>query len=237
MTDYMARIGRENGSRANEKAVEALFGPGLAEAEKSGMVWPSVNIMHTGRIEVLMRPDITLTRDMKVAIKEINRKSGADFLALKPYDERNIGNLLAERSDGVKRIIIPDSDSAEMIDRLLNEEEALFNDARLLNFQFTEDCESMNADAKTVRLARLFMVAVLARLAEMDSTEAVNALLKYMLAPYFKSAGVNSSDFIFWLTDRSFAAKRIRYFLGNVIRWSEEAGRQLRFVKEFWTYA
>jgi len=210
----------------------------------------SVQQLHSDKIEVLWSQSLGLEDEVSKAIKRINKDRGEGTINIRQFDSPDrLRGFLQSGKKGVKRIIIATPSDGAGITLLAQTSPALLKDVRLLAFNTPDAYRNADSKIKAVHQARIMMIALLARMLEVNredgpKTLAVEALLKVMLRDFVRLDDVNFDRFIAQLGYHDdgediggVISGRISYFLNNIVNLTEELGRTLRFMREFWTYA
>jgi len=208
-------------------------------------IYDTVTLLDARQTEVILPQSFDVTNITREAIQDINKRAGENTIKYTPYSsaEHLKTILIRELPEGMRRIVITETGSSEDINTLLKKSTALFQGERLLNIELPPNYEKMDDENKTVHQARIFMVAILARLLEKDKTPWVETLLKDMLREHLNASAKELNTYIKKLgemeniTDIDTVKKNIQYFLGNVVRLVEILEKEFRLMERFWTSA
>ena len=143
-------------------------------------------------------------------------------------------------------LLDPDKQKPEIagsIAKTAEEDPSLFRDVRLLNIEMPFGYIKMGENRRAVHQSRVITMAILARLIEKDKTPVMlEGLLKSMLEDHIDKSEIDK--FIEKLStpedenvDSERIKERLNYFLGKIVKLSEFIGKQINFLKEFWTAA
>lgn len=223
-------------SRHPEPAQEAE----LREDEKT-LIREPARLFHNQRIKVLMPQTETLTRSVNEMIERMKSISGNENFSCKPYTGSNLDACLKNKEKDEKIIIITTGELSGDVKSLLAGSPELFRDVRVLNVNMPSSYA--DEDEKSRYQARTIVIAILARLYEKGSTPGVEYMLKLMLLNYLEGGAAKVKEFMenLAITDseasKEEVARRILYFLGNIVRFTEILEKEGKMMQEFLTYA
>jgi hypothetical protein len=193
---------------------------------------------------------MTMTDQVKAELDSINERRGGkdrDAIKINPYqDIKTIEDILSQKPEnGALRIIVAEPSIKNDLIRLAQNRPDLFINVRVISMATPENYANMHSNEKSVCLARMITIAVLARLYKKGGSAYIEAVLRDMLAMNLGRDGDRKADGILAVldgsdeerTDASLVVNRIIGCLGAVIMLSQKIGRELRLLKEFWTAA
>ena len=234
-------------------------GPGVMrklKPEELQRIWESVNLLHKTNMHIFVPQSVKLTFEINQAITamklrgvpiEVTRYSVRNDRALQKF----LSELDDEITEGVKKIVLTDTASADAINAYLTTAENLksattFKNVRLLNMVIPGKWKSNQQ--KTVFQAQLLRTAILARLLEEGESHFldIKAQLSETLEDSFTSSEITTGQFIEQLieTDAPEAEpeeilNRIQPFLSGklAIRLIKKLEWDLHALKKFWAAA
>jgi len=244
LTIYAIQIGLDVGPDSKEELT----------ADEQKEVWEAVNTLHASeqKMEVLFAQRFRLTKDTQEAIKNMDGNREKNFVDPRKYsDIKHLEKLLelaAGTDDGVKRIVITENGDKEALRSLVGRRPGLFKNVRLINFTLPDNYDGLDTDGRTYYQAKIFMIAILARLLNGNDTPMIEAVLKGMLQSSLGMDGKNLEDFMNELgrpdtgknlTDKELKelTNRMLYFLKNAVSLVEKCAKEFFLKLEFYTYA
>ena len=229
--------------------------PGVVKLSRDDLknCWQVVNLMDENRIEILMpqRFQAGLTDTMKQALRDIEKRRGADTVKCVPFSgEEHLATLLARPSaSGVKRIVLTEEGSSVFIRELAQDRARFFNGVRVLNVALPYNYASLASNEKTFCQARIILTAILARLYEKGETQMVEYVLTRMLT---NSVNLDENERISDFLDKMAGLKdenadpdkireRIKYCLDKTVSLVAQVARAMEnirlLMKEVWSKA
>jgi len=229
-------------AKRGEVLIDDITSSATVQDEKIN-IWETINLFHNTRIEIILSQSLKIDEDLEKAIRDIKKKHGnIDVVRCKKED---LLNILSEENKGIKRIIMSDEEMSLHINSLMQNDTMVgsFRDVRLLNVRLPEKYSTKHY--KTAYCTKMLTIAILARLLEKGENETpkVEFLLKELLT---NSLDIDLNSFIDTLgrpeeriTELSKIRERLSYFLNikNAIKLITILEKELRIMKEFWTYA
>jgi len=225
------------------------YGNPLTINEERG-VFKAVNELKNHKIEILVAQKVNIDDDVKSAVK--NMGISPDNVKITPCNTTNLEQILRRKEDDVKRIILVDGELALHIQYLMEQERGkteLFRDVKVVNLEIST--EGAKSGTKLKQQARAVMFAVLARLlgeGDEETDQSIEAILKDLIRegtfanqPFDETLLPKFLSYLRAKEDRDTGLgqiqRRVFFFLHERVKLSEDLGRQLRFMRMFWTYA
>ncbi|MBU0683142.1 MAG: hypothetical protein KJ864_02485, partial [Candidatus Omnitrophica bacterium] len=240
ISDYILRIARGEG-------------PGVApslDKEKQKNIWQAVKDTREDNIAVFLPVEVDERLEKDIKKMKTNMSAYGKKLEIRSYGNGTLRSRLAN-CKGMKKIIITNAETNTYIRKLIQDKDNgtenidMFRDVRVLNMKIPKIKDEAK---KTVFQSEIVMIAILARLLEQESLhfDVISGLLKDLLADSFVSSKVKVGDFIRELavteddsTDIKTIKNRLQYFLQETpaISLIRRLERELRAIREFWSYA
>jgi len=240
ISEYVVKIGdgKGPGSKVSMESTEPT-------PSEIASFYPIYEILKAQPVEIYLPQDIdkSITAAVREEISKLNKRirerngdAREDAISIKPFNSINLGMLLKQRDDNVKRVFIANNSS--IIEELF-EVFGKGNSADLLKgnrFLTADISQSKNDITNSIHQMWMIKVGILSCLLNNDNMITVGVALKTELSG---KIDVDVDDYVGRLAKEDNSAtrdevlNRITYFTKHIVKLSELIGEQIRMLRAF----
>ena len=212
--------------------------------EKMQNIFDSINLLGKSKVEILLPQTMYehLKKELKEKVKVLEKNRNVKIRA---YDIFNIEQMLKKKDVDVKRIIISDDESDELLWNMAKIRPEIFRNERLFSVGWPDNYETLSEKERKTFYENIMVLAILSVMVHKDDNVFVKDLLIEILTEQFKYSAENTQKFIDKIAVLEDGAtseeiyKRVLYFLEELppIKMVNSLVGKNELVEEFLIYA